>query len=326
MKAFDNILKASSNFTYKLRRKKPEILIVTGTIAVIGSVISMWNTKEKVTKVLDKHDESIKMIHEKKESTELVTKSEINKLTTKTYIKTGIGVVRAVAPTVILLSSGLTCIFLSHKTLKSEKAGIIAAYNILDTSFRNYRERVIDELGEDADERFRHGVTTKKIDDVYVDDDGKKHKVKKEIKTISNAPSDYARIFDKEHLDYHRYEYEGCYAMNANFMWLRGVESDLNRKLNLYHQLTLNDVYRALRLPESKAGAFVGWRDVLHGGKDGYISFGIDWDNPDGSILYYDDVAEIGNDYGILLDFNVDGIILDDEYDRITGTDLYRCV
>lgn len=325
MKIFDKINSISNELLYFANRKKPEILLTLGVGAVIGSSACMWNTKEKVNKALDEHEDAIDRLRKVIDQNEL-TKREVGRETTKIYAKTTLGVTRAFAPSVILLASGLTLIFLSHKEMKARNTALIAAYNILDTSFRNYRERVIDELGEDADERFRYGVTTKKIDDVYVDDDGKKHKVKKEIKVLSNAPSDYARIFDKEHLDYHRYEYEGCYAMNANFMWLRGVESDLNRKLNLYHQLTLNDVYRALRLPTSKAGAFVGWRDVLHGGKDGYISFGVDWDNPDSSILYYDDVANIGNDYGILLDFNVDGIILDDEYDRLTGTDLYRCV
>ena len=115
-------------------------------------------------------------------------------------------------------------------------------------------------------------------------------------KTIYRA-SDYARIFD-----------ESCPAWTrdpeANKMFLRQMEVYLTGKLQRVGHLFLNEAYDMLGFTRTKIGAMVGWiYDEENPEGDNYVSFGI----------FTEDNKRFVNGYenSILLDFNVDGNILD---------------
>lgn len=110
--------------------------------------------------------------------------------------------------------------------------------------------------------------------------------------------SQYARIFD-----------ETCsgWTKDAEFnrMFLLQVQHYANEKLKARGYLFLNDVYEMLGIPKSKAGQIVGWiysEDNKNG--DNYVDFGI---------YKTDRNARFVNGYekSVLLDFNVDGAIID---------------
>lgn len=109
--------------------------------------------------------------------------------------------------------------------------------------------------------------------------------------------SQYARIFD-----------EGCPGWSkdpeANLAFLRLIEANANTLLKTQGYLYLNKVYELLGIPHSKAGQLVGWiyKDPNPAG-DNYVDFDI----------YATRNGDAINGYArtILLDFNVDGIIID---------------
>ena len=74
--------------------------------------------------------------------------------------------------------------------------------------------------------------------------------------------------------------------------------------------LFLNDVYEILDIPKTKAGQIVGWLYNKDGNTptngDGYVDFGIYDPNYEASRRFVN-----GCEYNILLDFNVDGPILE---------------
>lgn len=113
-----------------------------------------------------------------------------------------------------------------------------------------------------------------------------------------DVPSPYARFFD-----------------DSSPMWTRDSESNLrflkhnqnyaNDLLKSRGHLFLNDVYQLLGIPKTRAGQVVGWiYDPENGEGDNHVDFGI----------YHDDQhsRDFVNGYekSILLDFNVDGEIL----------------
>lgn len=74
-----------------------------------------------------------------------------------------------------------------------------------------------------------------------------------------------------------------------------------NDRLHARGHLFLNEVYEALGLPHTQAGAVVGW---VVGNGDNFVDFG----------LYTGEAARDfvnGREGSILLDFNVDGIVYD---------------
>lgn len=112
-----------------------------------------------------------------------------------------------------------------------------------------------------------------------------------------NNLSIYARYFDES----------SCVWTNEaeyNLMFLKSTEQYANDILRSKGSLFLNEVYDMLGIPRSKAGQVVGWiYDESNPVGDNYVDFGI----------FNECNADFINEYKriALLDFNVDGVILD---------------
>ena len=295
-----------------------DILVGSGIVAVVGGVISGCIAARKVDDILDEHEYEIEEVHaiNDDENSE-ITKSEYNREVAKVYGGTILSFTKAFAPCVTLTTVGIALILKSHAVLKDKNLRLIAAYNVLDSSFRSYRERVKDKLGSEEEKKLYYGAEKLEIEREEQGKDGKWRKKKEVVDIYPQNKSPYALIFDRYNVNYHFEEKEGPYAMRANFMWLRGVEQMANIKLENRGQLTLNEVYKMLGYPESAAGCVVGWRTKENGGKDGYVSFGISDENA--CVVLSDGLMS-----SILLDFNVDGLIMDDKFDKISGIEVNR--
>ena len=108
--------------------------------------------------------------------------------------------------------------------------------------------------------------------------------------------------------DYARFFNEMCPTWTTNpeynLMFLKTQERHATDKLRANGYLFLNDVYDMLGMPRTKAGQVVGWiYDENNPYGDNYIDFNI----------YAEHNANFVNGYErtALLDFNVDGNILD---------------
>ena len=85
-------------------------------------------------------------------------------------------------------------------------------------------------------------------------------------------------------------------------MYLRQQETYANDLLKSRGFIFLNDVYDMLGIPRTRAGQVVGWTyDKENPRGDNYIDFGI----------FKRKEFVNGYERSVLLDFNVDGIILD---------------
>ena len=90
-------------------------------------------------------------------------------------------------------------------------------------------------------------------------------------------------------------------------MFLKDQQRYANDLLKSKGHLFLNEVYDMLGIPRTKAGQVVGWiYDEKHPVGDNFVDFGI-YD------IYNERARDFVNGYErtILLDFNVDGNILD---------------
>jgi hypothetical protein len=97
----------------------------------------------------------------------------------------------------------------------------------------------------------------------------------------------YVKPFDEHNVNWSRDPF-------VNHLFLKGVQDHCNNVLNVRGHLFLNEVYDLLGLERSAQGAVVGWVKNNPEG-DGFVSFGEM--NP--------------NDDIIRLEFNVDGVILE---------------
>lgn len=107
---------------------------------------------------------------------------------------------------------------------------------------------------------------------------------------------------------YARWFNEKCVAWSKdpeqNKFFLLQQQHYANEKLKVRGYLFLNDVYDMLGIPRTKAGQVVGWiYDPNDPNRDSYVDFGLFNHNNEDFVNGYEN--------SILLDFNVDGMILD---------------
>lgn len=278
--------------TLVVKKYSPEILIGVGIVSIIAGTVMCCKATLKVDSILDEHDEKIDHIHKVKKEAEdgklktEYTEKDAQKDTTLVYIKTGAKLVKLYTPGVMLTTIGIGCILGSYGIMKKRNVALMAAYEMLDKSFSEYRKRVAEEFGEEKEKDIRYGGKEKTV---VKDENGEEVVV--DIPNTSNC-SPYAKIFDQSCPDW-------CKTPEYNMMFLKARQNYANDLLHSRGHVFLNEVYDMLGFDHTQAGAVVGW--VNDGGKDGYIDFGI-----------FEEVNRRfvnGLEACALLDFNVDGVI-----------------
>lgn len=112
--------------------------------------------------------------------------------------------------------------------------------------------------------------------------------------------SQYARFFDESSPAWTK-------DANYNLVYLLQQQQYANDKLKAKGYLFLNEVYDMLGIPKTKEGQVVGWvYDKENPIGDNFVDFGIYNLHNDASRAFVN-----GYERNVLLDFNVDGMIID---------------
>lgn len=295
-----------SKIKLNAQKHSPEVFMVVGILGVIGGTIMACKASTKVKDVIEEKNNKIEEIKEKHSTLEEgesleVSEKEEKKEITKVYVETGLKFVKLYGPAVVIGTLSIGSILSSNQIIKKRNVALTAAYKAVDTGFKEYRERVVKRFGKELDQELRFGVKQEKIETEYVDENGKKKKKKESVAVIDGLnASEYAKFFDASSC-----HYEKNAEYNLNF--LVNAQSMANDKLRRQGYLFLNEVYDMLDIPRTKAGQVVGWVfDEEHPNGDNYIDFGIFNVNRPANRDFVNGLEPV-----ILLDFNVDGNILD---------------
>ena len=296
----------------KIKKHSPEILVVAGVAGLVTSAVMACKATTKIDSVLDPAKEKLITINQGVEDGEVISlvdgermvvpysEEDGKKDTIITYAKTGLELVKLYGPAVTIGVFSIGCIFASNNIMRKRNVALAAAYATVDRSFKDYRGRVIERFGKELDRELKYNIKSKEVEEVVVDEQGNETVVKTTINTAEiNEASEYARYFDEWCTGWQR-------DAESNLYFLRQQELWANDLLKAQGYLFLNDVYKMLGIPVTKAGQQVGWifdEDDPIG--DNRVDFGIyDLHNS----LKRDFVN--GRERSILLDFNVDGVIL----------------
>ena len=298
----NNVTRTINRVGFKFKKHSPEVLIVAGTIGVVASAVMACKATTKAGKIKEEMNEEMDKIHEVADAhREDYTEEDLKKDTTIVYTQTAVKYVKLYAPSVALGVVSLTCILASNSILRKRNIALAAAYTAVDKGFKEYRGRVVERFGTELDKELRYNIKAKEFEEPVVDEKGKE-KIKKETVSVAdpNLYSDYARFFD-----------DGCLGWSKdaeyNLTFLKQQQNYANDLLKKKGHLFLNEVYDMLGIPRTRAGQVVGWiYDEKHPIGDNFVDFGI-YD------MNREKVRDFVNGYErvILLDFNVDGNILD---------------
>lgn len=296
----------------QIQKHSPEILLGVGLIGMAATVVMASRATLKLESIVSETRQALETIDDTAEQankTGNVPAKNIDEITlkakTQVYVVSGLEVVKLYGPSFALGVASIAAILASHGVMKNRQVALVAAYNVLAEGYKNYRARVVEELGEEKDLAYHLGLAEETVTETVADvETGKKSKVKKTRYTKLNELSGYARLYDNSSTQWR----DDRMLARA---FLMGQQRHANDLLMLNGFVFLNQVYDMLGFPWTKEGQMVGWvlknpEQMKKEGRDGFISFGLE--NP---INEADRQFMDGHNDAIWLDFNVDGIVLD---------------
>ena len=199
-----------------LKRNASTILTCVGGIGVIATAVMSAKSTPKALYLLEKAEE---------EKGEDLTTFEKVKAAGPVYI-----------PAAITGVTTITCIFGANVLNKRQQAALTSAYALLDNSYKEYKKKVKDIYGEDADLEVRSEIAKDKYSetDIQVDDDKK-------------------LFYD---------EFSGRYFESTTEDVLR-AEYKINKQIATNSGAYLNEFYEYLGLEKFDVVNHLGWSQAI---------------------------------------------------------------
>lgn len=266
-----------------VKRNAPELLLVAGLAAGAAAIVVACKETIKAADILEEHKTEMEKIHEGKE---LIEKGEVSeedysvednkKDTFIVYSKTCVGLAKTYAPAAVLAAISAAAILTSHGMMRKRLFAATAAYASLDSLFKKYRARVVEEQGEIMDRHYRYGTKLEQIKVVDIDDEGKKTTRKETIEVLDKETADlgspWAFFFDADNP-----HWEKDVLFNRNY--LTQIEVWANEQINKYGFLTVYELLRHMGYePDrhdwmfSEESLYWGWvREAEGTENDGYF-------------------------------------------------------
>ena len=291
---------------FKIKQHSPEILVTVGVIGTVTSVVMACKATLKVNDIVEEAGETIDKIHDsvaqQKHTAdgEEYTQEIANRDLAIVYGQTAWKFAKLYSPSVLVGVVSIGCLVGSTIILRKRNIALAATVTALDTSFREYRGRLIERFGEDLDRELRFNIKAKEIEETVVDEEGNETVVKKVVHEIDpNAHSMYSVFFDDGNIGWSK-------NAELNKVFLIQQQEAANFRLKTEGWLSLNEVYKMIGAPQTAYGQFAGWvySDDPDSG-DNFVSFGI-FDNENEKARDFINLRE----KTILLDFNCIGNVL----------------
>lgn len=295
-----------NRFGLQLKKHSPEILVVAGIVGGVTSAVMACKATTKIETILSEAKDKIETIHECAANPDMkdqYTEEDSKKDLALVYTQTGLKLAKLYGPSIILGAASIGCILASNNIIHKRNAALVAAYTAVDNSFKDYRGRVIERFGKELDRELKYNIRSEEIDEIVIDESGKESIVKRSVEVADHDPnvySPYSIVFDNGNTGWDQ-------DPELTKFFLIQQQNYANDRLKARGHMFLNEVYDMLGAPRTKAGAQVGWiYDEKHPIGDNYIDFGM-FD------IHKAKARDFINGYEkvIVLDFNVDGVILD---------------
>lgn len=277
------------------QKNSPALLFGVGIVGVVGTAVLASRATLKLDEHLEATQEKLTLAKELYQQDHgdydaMDYKQDV----TYIYIRSALSIGRLYAPAVGCAALTVGSLAGSHHILSKRNAGLAAAYTALDKTFKEYRGRVVESLGEEEDRKFMH--PSKTITEKKIDEKGKETDVERTVLSDKGG-SPYTFFFDEMCQNWSK---EHMY----NQVFLQCQQSYANQRLRARGHVFLNDVLDSLGLERTPAGAVTGW--IWDGDGDNFIDFGVFRND-----VFKSEQFVNGEERSIMLEFNVDGVIYD---------------
>lgn len=200
-----------------LKRQGPAILTCVGSIGVVVTAALSAKKTPKAMRVLEEA---------KKKKGEDLTKQEIVKTAGPVYI-----------PAILTGAATIACIVGAHKLNRKQLAALASAYALLDRSYKEYKGKIDEVLGEGTNDQIQEEIA--------------KDKYKETDISVENGLELFYDEFSKRYF-------------KATAVTVQYAEYSINRDIHLQGWATLNDFYKYMKVPPIDGGDELGWSEGMN--------------------------------------------------------------
>ena len=209
-----------------LRRHSSTILTVLGAAGVVGTTVLAIKATPKAVKTIDDAE---------REKGEELTKVEVVRMAGPIYI-----------PTIIMGSVTITCIFGANVLNKHQQASLASAYALVNSSYKEYQNKLKELYGEEADQKIREAIVIEKAKDIHISSECLCGKCDLSVEDSGSEPKLFYDEWSQRYFE-------------ATIEQVITAEYHLNRNFILRGCAMLNEFYEFLGLEETAVGSTIGW-------------------------------------------------------------------
>lgn len=305
MSIMGNLTRFAGKGLLLAKKYSPEILLAIGIGSGITAGVMAVKASKNSDEIKEDHIDRIDNIHDmQKDAADgniVYAKAQQRKDIFDCYMTTGMKYCKLYGPSIAMASASIAAILTSHGIVRKRYFSVATAFAALSNEYKEYQRRVIADVGEDKHLFYKYGFQEKEEISTSVDENGVTNVTSKMVYVVDpNQHSIYAKFFDECNPNW-------VSDASLNRAFLQMIQNQCNDKLRAQGYLFLNDVYEALGMERTLVGQCVGWfYDAKDPIGDNFVDFGIF----NASSQKARDFVN-GFEKSILLDFNVDGNILE---------------
>lgn len=222
------ILKAGSFIS----KNSPTILTCVGAVGVVATSVVTAKATPKAIALLERA---------KEEKGEELTKKEKLKSAAPAFV-----------PAVIIGGATITCIFGANILARRQYNALMSAHTLLDSAFKDYKNKVIDIYGEEAHRDIVKAIAVEKAEDKYIHTSYLGTGCDMAVEEHSSTPKLFYDVYSNRYF-------------KTTIEQVITAEYHLNRNYILRGSAILNELYDFLGLKPTEYGSIVGWAPLDDG-------------------------------------------------------------
>lgn len=216
-----NITNFIKNAQFIVSKHSPEILTGLGIAGMITTTILAVKATPKAIRLIEDYEESILCDHEK------IKPAVAVKLTWKCYI-----------PAAVTGTVSIACLIGASSVNVRRNTALATAYKLSETALTEYRDKVVETIGEKKEKTIKEAIAKDKIEKNPVNQQNV-------IVTGKGDTLCYDHLFGR--------------YFKSDIEKLRKIENELNRRMRDEMYITLNEFYYEVGLDAVDAGDLIGW-------------------------------------------------------------------
>ena len=214
---FNQLMK---NVSKAMKRHSPEILTGIGVAGMIATTVMAVKATPKAVMLVNEREVEL--------GVEKLPKKEVIRTTWKCYI-----------PAAVTGAMSIGCIVGASSVNARRNAGLMAAYTISETALKEYKEKVVETIGEKKEKEVRDAIAKYKIEQNPVS--------KNDVIVTQKGNS---LCYDS---------FSGRYFY-SDIEKIKRAENEFNRRLIQEDYLSLNEFYYEIGLSGTYIGDRLAWR------------------------------------------------------------------